>query len=569
MKEVIKEAVEIYIKKLQEEGKLKKCELPVIEIERPKDVSYGDWTTNIGFVGSKFFGISPFDITKIISDNLEIDGITSIDAIGGYINFTLSQNSTKEILQKVCEEGDEYGKSNIWEGKNIMVEYTDPNPFKVFHIGHLMPNVIGESIASLFEFSGAEVFRVNYQGDVGLHVAKALWGIKDKIQNFPQDKDSLSEKTRFLGECYALGAKKYEEDDFIKSEIIKINKSIYNESDDSLMKLYTKGRKWSLEHFEEIYELLGTKFDHYFFESETWRVGKKIVEENIGKVFEESEGAIIFDGDKYGLHKRVFISKEGLTTYEAKDIGLAELKKDYNDSDIMISVTAVEQKPYFEVIFKALELLDVAYKGKFEHVSHGLLQLKSGKMSSRTGNVISGESLLKEAKEIARKKVQEKLSEDVKDESVDIVAVAGIKFSILKQSLEKNIIYDNEQALSFEGDSGPYLQYTYARIQSVLRKAELANIEINFDSFSNNTLNIERLFSVFPEKVIISTREQAPHHVANYLLDLAHEFNSYYANNKIISNESSSSYKLAVAKATGHILKNGLGVLGIKTLDVM
>lgn len=569
MKETIKKSVIKYIKKLQENGELKECKLPDIEIERPKDISYGDWTTNIGFVGAKCFGISPVSVTKIISDNIEIDGVSSIDSIGGYINFTLSKDNTKKILQKICEEGDEYGRSNILEGKSIMLEYTDPNPFKVFHIGHLMPNVIGESMASLFEFSGADVLRVNYQGDVGLHVAKALWGVKDNIQNFPKDSDSLSKKTSFLGSCYARGAKMYNEDEFIRSEIIKINKSIYNKDDDSLMKLYNTGRRWSLEHFEEIYELLGTKFDHYFFESETWMVGKKIVEKNIGIVFEESEGAIIFDGDKYGLHKRVFISKEGLTTYEAKDIGLAELKRNYYNSDIMISVTAVEQKPYFEVIFKALGLLDKDYKGKLKHISHGLLQLKTGKMSSRTGNVISGESLLEEARNIAREKVQEKISEDIKDESVDIIAVAGIKFSILKQSLEKNIVYDNKQALSFDGDSGPYLQYTYARIQSVLRKAELNNIDIGFDLSTEDTTDIEKLFEIFPEKIILATREYSPHNVANYLLELAHEFNSYYANNKIISNNEASPYRLAVTKATGHIIKNGLNVLGIKILEVM
>ncbi len=570
MREIIQKEILYYIKKLQKDGYLKDCEIPNIEIERPKDMSHGDWTTNIGFVGAKLFGISPADVTAIIAKNIKINGVSSIIPVGGYINFTLSKSNKIEVLQKICEEMDDYGKSNIWEGKSVMVEYTDPNPFKVFHVGHLMPNVIGESVASLFEFSGADVFRVNYQGDVGLHVAKALWGIKDNIQNFPKDEDSLSCKTEFLGKCYAKGAEMYEKDELAKSEIIKINKSVYNQDDDNLMKLYAEGRMWSLEHFEEIYDLLGTRFDHYFFESETWKIGKKIVEDNIGTVFEKSEGAIIFDGEKYGLHKRVFISREGLTTYEAKDIGLAEAKRRYHDSDVIISVTAVEQKPYFEVIFKALELLDNSYKNKLKHVSHGLLQLKTGKMSSRTGNVISGESLLEEAKDIAKQKVQEKLSKETQEESINAVAVAGIKFSILKQSLDKNIIYDNEQALSFDGDSGPYLQYTYARIQSVLRKAEIKNIEIDFKSPSEETTNIEKLFPIFPEKIIISTKEQAPHHIANYLLELAHEFNSFYANNKIISDDdNTSSYKLAVSKATGHILKNGLNVLGIKTLDIM
>ncbi len=570
MKETIKQEVVKYIKKLQEEEKLKACEIPKIEVERPKDLSHGDWTTNVGFVCAKSFGMSPTDITKIISQNMSIDGVDSVEAVGGYVNFKLSEGNTRETLQKILEEGEDYGKSNYLEEKSVMVEYTDPNPFKVFHIGHLMPNVIGESIANFYEFAGARVYRVNYQGDVGLHVAKALWGIKDNIQNFPKEEDSLSTKTEYLGKCYASGARAYEEDEITREEIIKINKSVYNEDDESLMDLYKIGRRWSLLHFEEIYELLGTEFDHYFFESETWRVGKKIVEANLGKVFEESEGAIIFDGEKYGLHKRVFISREGITTYEAKDIGLAALKKDYHDCDIMISVTAVEQKPYFEVIFKALELIDETYKGKMRHISHGLLQLKSGKMSSRTGNVISGESLLDEAREIARKKVDEKLSQSLKDESINAVAVAGVKFSILKQSLEKNIIYDNQKALSFEGDSGPYLQYTYARIQSVLTKAELAGVLADPEApQAKDTAHIEKLFGIFPEKVLQSLKEEAPHYVANYLLELAHVFNGYYANHKIVSEEKESAYRVAVAEATGIVLHNGLKLLGIKTLDTM
>ncbi len=570
MKETIKQKIVKYIKKLQEEEKLKVCEIPKIEVERPKDLSHGDWTTNVGFVCAKSFGMSPSDITKIISQNLDIEGVSSLEAVGGYVNFKLSEGSSRKTLQKIIEEGEDYGKSNYLEGKSVMVEYTDPNPFKVFHIGHLMPNVIGESIANLYEFANAKVYRVNYQGDVGLHVAKALWGIKDDIQNFPSENDTLSVKTEFLGKCYARGAKAYEEDEIARGEIIKINKSVYNEDDESLMNLYKTGRRWSLLHFEEIYELLGTEFDHYFFESETWRIGKKIVEANLGKVFEESEGAIIFDGEKYGLHKRVFISRQGITTYEAKDIGLAALKRNYHDSDKMISVTAVEQKPYFEVIFKALELIDESYKGKMKHISHGLLQLKSGKMSSRTGNVISGESLLNEAREIAKQKVNEKLSQEIKQESIDAVAVAGIKFSILKQSLEKNITYDNQKALSFEGDSGPYLQYTYARIQSILRKAEMSGIFPDPEAPQvKDTESLEKFLGIFPEKVLQAIQEEAPHYIANYLLDLVHLFNSYYANHQIINDTQESAYRVAVAEATGIVLHNGLKLLGIKTLDTM
>jgi len=430
--------------------------------------NFGEYSTSIALVATNDVNPSPVNFAEKIADKIREQNselIKKVEIAGpGFINFYLKDEVFAENLKDVLEKGDKYGKNSALDGKKIMVEYTDPNPFKPFHIGHLMTNAIGESLAQILEFSGAEVSRANYQGDIGRHVAMAIWGLQQKGWDGSDVKQN--------GEAYAYGNEMFESNDLAKKEIIDLNKYLYEKFGENkdIDEVYKTGRKTSLEHFDELYRKLGTTFDYFFFESDTWKKGKEVVEKNIGDVFENSDGAIIFDGEKHGLHKRVFINSEGLTTYEAKDIGLAYAKSGAYKADEYITVTAVEQQEYFKVVFKALELLQPDFAGKFKSVTHGMMQFASGKMSSRKGNVITGESLLDEAQEVAREKMKDAGIEDTEKIS-EQVAVSAIKYAILKQTIGKNIIYNEEQALSFEGDSGPYLQYTYARAKSILRKA--------------------------------------------------------------------------------------------------
>ena len=289
-------------------------EIEDIHLEHPADLSYGDYSTNVAMVLGKVNSRNPKELAQEIADKIsENKSIEKVEVAGaGFINFYLSQEFFTESIKEILKEKDKWGSNGSLKKQKIIVEYTDPNPFKEFHIGHLMSNAIGESISRLVEFSGVETKRANYQGDVGLHVAKAIWGL--------QHGGSTSVQPELLGKAYAEGAKAYEEDEKAKEEIKEINKKVYDKSDKSINEIYDDGRKVSLEHFEEIYKKLGTKFDEYFFESETSPIGKKLVEENVGKVFEESDGAVIFKGEDFGLHTRVFINSEGLPTYEAKDL---------------------------------------------------------------------------------------------------------------------------------------------------------------------------------------------------------------------------------------------------------
>ncbi len=567
MKKIIGKKIKESIVQLQKDGVWSEFDVPEIVVERPKDLSHGDWTTNVAFLLAKELKKSPLDVAQELGGALSGEGlenITDITAVQpGYINFTCDRDLHTQELKSIIKVGDEYGKNDTLHGQKVTVEYTQPNPFKPFHIGHLMSNTIGESLSRIIEFSGADVVRANYQGDVGPHVAKALWGLK-KLGYDPTDIDKI-------GEAYAYGHAASEDDEKAKKEIDTINAAVYSESDPELMKIYNTGRIKTLERFEELYDILGTKFDRYYFESETWQKGEEIVRAHMGDIFEESEGAIIFDGEKYGLHKRVFITTQGLPTYEAKELGLTFLKKEKDPSDVYLVTTAVEQDEYFKVVTKALELIDESFVGKLKHISHGMMQLSSGKMSSRKGNVITGESLIMDAQKVAAEKMSERAENDVAQDTINMIAVAGLKFSILKQRAGKNIVYDADTALSFDGDSGPYVQYTYARCQSVIAKAQKNNMQPAFIHACEGSIVVEKILTQFEEVVEYANKEYAPHHIANYLLDLVHAYNSYYADNIIVDVEEQdiSEYRLAVTVATAQVIKNGMMLLGIRVPEKM
>ena len=417
-----------------------------------------------------------------------------------------------------------------------------------------MSNAIGESIARLFEYSGAEVRRANYQGDVGPHVAKAIWGLKK------QGLDASDASA--LGRAYAAGASVYEESAEMRKEIDAINFKLYDRSDSELNELYDAGRKASLAHFEEIYGILGTKFDHYFFESEAAPKGLEIVRAH-PNVFVESEGAIVY----HGPHTRVFITSKGLPTYETKELGLARMKADEWPFDISISVTAHEQSGYFEVVLDAMKKVLPELAPKLKHITHGMMRLPSGKMSSRTGDVVTGESLLGELIEQAKVRAKESRAED-SDKLAQDVAVAAIKYQILKQASGKDIIFDRERALSLEGDSGPYLQYAHARAHAVVEKAREQGVSPRVDE-SAAPMELSRLLHRFPEAVVYAAREMEPHLLTNYLLAFASTFNRWYANEHILDGSTSEPHKVALTDAVRQTLKNGLWLLGIPAPEQM
>jgi len=543
-----------------------------IHLEHPSDFAYGDYSTNVAMRIAKQIGENPKELAREITDKIREIKIKEIEKVkvagAGFINFYLSREFFTQSIKEILKIGEKWGSGNSLKNQKIIIEYTDPNPFKEFHIGHLMSNAIGESISRIIEFSGAEAKRANYQGDVGLHTAKAIWALMRRKQRGSTPLFTGDEVLGVLGEAYAEGAKAYDGDDIAKEEIKKINKKIYDKNDNEINSLYENGRKISLEHFEEIYKKLGTKFDYYFFESETGPIGKELVKKNIGKIFEESNGAIIFRGEKAGLHTRVFVNSEGLPTYEAKDLALAKIKNERYDYEKSIVITANEQKEYYKVVLEAMKQIYPELAKKIKHISHGILRLPSGKMSSRTGLVITSESLIGEVKT----KVLDKMKDaDIADKEgvAEQIAVGAIKYSILKQSAGKDIVFDFDKSISFEGDSGPYLQYAYARASSVLEKARRQNIKSDTKKVIAETTELEKLLYRFPEVIERANNEFEPHYITTYLTELAGVFNSFYSREKIVEESGSSPYKIALTEVFKITIKNGLWLLGIKAPENM
>lgn len=539
--------------------------LPVVAfaVEHPATTAHGDYACNVAMVLSKQLG----EVPRLIAERLiaaldgQIEYVDRIEIAGpGFINFYLSRDFFANEIERANTLGESWGKNQDWAGKKVLVEYTDPNPFKEFHVGHLFTNAVGESIARLFMMQGADTKRINYQGDVGLHVACAVWGMQKLGIEANGDVSP-----RKLGKAYALGATAYKEDETAQTEIRAINKKIYDRSDSEVNAIYDAGRKISLNYFESIYNIIDTQFFAYFFESETGPLGKELVLAN-PEIFPLSDEARIFKGEDYGLHTRVFINKEGLPTYEAKELALAKLKEDrLGEYDWSVISTASEVSEYFKVLKKALSFIYPELASKTEHIGHGMVRLTTGKMSSRTGDVISAIDFIDEVAAAAEQKMGESGHSSPNSELARDVAIAAIKYSTLRGSILQNSIFDKEKALSFEGDSGPYLQYTHARIGSVLEKAKLTGLSSSVSLLPETVYEVERIIYQFEEVVKEAFVERAPHKIASYLIELASAFNSFYAEEKIAdAGDTYAPYKIAVAEAVRTTLKNGLWILAIK-----
>lgn len=541
-----------------------------IPLEQPAGKSNGDYSTSIALKLAKKQGKNPRAFAEELVAKIEkSELIERIEIAGpGFINFYLSKSALKRQITRSREQGENFGNGAHFKGKKIMVEFGHPNTHKAFHIGHLRTLNLGESLARILTAQGATVFRANYQGDVGLHVAKCLWGYMQGEE--PGDLEAPRAKTEFLGKVYAKGAQTFEKDETAKKEIYEINKKIYAR-DPEIMPLWEKTRQWSLDYFEYTYDRFGTFFDRLFFESEVYELGRNLVLENLEKgVFEESEGAVIFPGEKHGLHNRVFITGEGNPTYEAKEIGLAKLEQEAFPFDLNIHVVGNEQAEYFRVVIEAMNTIYPGLKDRQKHLAYGMVNLASGKMSSRTGDVITAEFLIEEVKkELAKVMRESDLKEEEKAEVMEKVAIGGIKFIMLFGHAKNDIAFDMEKAVRLDGDSGPYLQYAYARISSILNKVE-GGVDPNFDMLRESDWDLARKLNGFEYAAKKAAEELSPHYIAHYLLELASEFSGWYGSNSVKNAEEGlREARIEMLKAVKQVIRNGLYLMGIEVLPKM
>jgi len=572
---------------------LRKLKIPEdkLEFEHPLEASHGDYATNIAMRVKKKGFSSPVQLAQEIVNTWRRMGLppwlSSVSvAKPGFINIKLTTQTLSSQVAKVLKEKESYGRGKAKKEK-IMVEFAHPNTHKLFHIGHLRNIILGEAISRLLEFKGREVVRANYQGDVGLHIAKVLWGLKGIRRRIPR---SLKAKIELLADCYVRGNKAYERTERSRKQIEDLNQKLYAK-DPEILELWEKTKKWSLDYFDQIYKRLNIFFDRFYFESEVAEKGKKMVLEGLKKgIFEKSEGAIIFPGERYGLHNRVFITQKGLATYEAKDLALADLQFSEFSPDKIIHIVGPEQKGYFEVLFKALERVLPKTKNKEKHLLYGWVRLREGKMASREGSVVEAGWLLDQVKEEILKilKNQRSYKKKEKEKIAETVAVAAVKYSLLKYSVGRDIVFDIEESVNLEGDSGCYLLYTYARSRSVLRKAGVSTNTLltskkSWQFRESEEISLLRTLYRFPEVVFEASQIFNPGLLCSFLFDLAQKYNLFYnrlsilkplpdvSDNQLASQSAKvvRQSRLALTAACAQIIKNGLELLGIEALERM
>lgn len=529
-----------------------------VVLTRPEE-QFGDFATNIAMQLAKKLGKNPREVAQAIVDKLGMDASV---AGPGFINIRVSDGHVFMAAQ------DATTLPQTFENQVVITEYSDPNPFKILHAGHIYTTIVGDVIANLMETAGATVHRVNYGGDVGLHVGKTMWAMLQRLGGeFPEKLQEIpaEERSAWMAGAYVEGNNAYTENGQAKAEITALNKRVYqfhaeNDRNSPLAQIYWTCREWSYRAFDVFYERLGTKMDRYYPESEVAASGLAAVKEQIGSVFEESEGAVVFKGEAYGLHTRVFVNKEGLPTYEAKEVGLILKKYDDYHFDHSIIVTANEQMHYMAVVMKAVEQFLPQLVQLSTYVSHGMVKLVGGvKMSSRLGNIIPAIQVIEETAK-ANKSVNQKDDERV--------TLGAIKYSFLKNRIGGDIIYDPKESVSLEGNSGPYLQYALVRARSILRKLDGIEAASETKELDPAERSLARQISLYPEAFAAALADYSPHHICGYLYELAVTFNRFYEQSRVIGHERAAE-RVGLVQAYEKTLSHGLTVLGMPKPEQM
>lgn len=509
--------------------------------------------------------------------------IRKVDCEKAYLNIHFNYSAVLTELRNRIQNGSWFTPRDLagFLPEKIMVEYSQPNTHKIFHVGHLRNVCIGDSLVRILRYSGRKVVSVNYIGDVGTHIAECLWYLNHSGEDPPD-----SNRADWLGNIYTkaklfLEISEGEEKEKYRREISKIQMSLEG-GEQEITSLWKETRSWSLESFWEIYRWLGISFDHYFYESEVEKAGKEIVDKYLEMgIFKKSRGAVIADLEEYGLGVFLVLKSDGTSLYNTKDLALAKLKFDDYDIESSWYVVGSEQNHFFSQLFKVLEIMGYDEASSCRHISYELVMLPEGKMSSRKGNVFSFEGLKDEiVSQILNEHLdgRDEWSEEQKKETAGKIAVACLKYGMLSKENRKRIVFDKEKWLKLEGDTGGYLLYTLTRIRSIFRKAKSRGIE-NTDSlvdiggkviFSHEMeWKVVRKLLTFNDIIETILRDANPSHLSNYLQEVCKTFSRFYSSCPVLKDGEARDTRLLICRCTERTLVEGLDLLGIEPVDEM
>ncbi len=523
------------------------------------------------FVLAKAEKKSPVEVAKELYETLKPviaahKMFTNVSVAGPYINVSIDKAVLGPmVVKKVAKDGEKFGSQKA-EKQSLMFEYSQPNTHKAFHIGHMRNAMLGAALIHLYESQGTKVRAVTYVNDIGTHVAKCLWALEKFFAGqIPED-----ERGRFLGNVYAHAAKMLEEHPEWKSQADEVLQKL-EAHESEVETLWKETRQWSLDGFDAIYKELGIEFDESYFESDVVEQGKKAVDELLKKgIARESDGAIIMDLSEFGLDVLVVRKSDGTGLYSTSDLGLAQAKAK-KKWDASVVMTDMRQDLYFKQLHKTLELF--GFDKPMSHIGYELVRLASGSMSSRKGKIVLYEDFREEVVAQAEKETKERHADWTKakvDETAHALAIASIKFSMLKVKPSQIIVFDKAEALSFSGFSAPYVLYTYARIMSILKKAGEAETK-KMHAFDNPLEKaLVMLLTRYPETVAQARDQEDPSEICRYTHDLARAFSSFYEKCSVKDAESEvKAGRIALITAVSQTLANALRLLGIETLEEM
>lgn len=562
---------------------LYKIEAPDFSVEYPKQKEFGDYASNAAMILAKRLNKSPMEIAGKLADKIKKDEktkelLSKVEiAKPGFINFSLSDECLVSNLDNILKEKDRFGSSNIGKGKTIVIDYSAPNVAKPMHVGHLRSTIIGQALYNIYKFLGYKAIGDSHIGDWGTQFGKLIyaykyWGDKKKIRD-----NAIEEMTKLYVRFHKESESNKELEELARRETKRLQ-----DKDDENIKIWKFLVRESLKEFDKIYKILGVKFDYALGESFYDNMLAGAVKESLDKKAAfRSEGAIVINLDKYNLPPFLIRKKDGAYLYTTTDLATVKYRREKFKADKILYVVSNEQALHFRQLFSALEILNWSKGIELEHIKFGMVLQKTGKkFSTRKGEAVKLSELIKKSIELARKVVEEKnpeLKNKEKKKIARAVGLGALKYNDLSQNRLTDITFNWDKMLSFEGNSAPYLQYVYARISSLERKFnELYKFNrLNiFDKPDFKLLNekaeknVMRKLTQFPEIIENSAKDNFPHLIALYLYELAVLFNVFYDSAPILKSEKKiAKARLALARATAIVIKNGLDLLGIEVLE--
>jgi arginyl-tRNA synthetase len=525
-----------------------------VVLSRPEP-QFGDYATNVALQLAGKVGKPPRDIAVTLADKLQATGeFEKVDVAGpGFINLTLSSEALLDLTKRE--------PIPHRAGQTVVIETNNPNPFKAMHIGHAYNAILADTMANLLAVDGARVRRVSYHGDVGTHVGKSMWAILketggdiSKLEAVPED-----ERNRFMSKMYATGSRAYKESEEVKKEVDELAKQSFVLDDPTYKAIYDLCAKWSFDGIDRTVAKIGNvPIERRYVESETEAPGKKLIIDHTPQVFTKSGDAYVFEGSKYGSFDNIYIASNGNGLYGAHDMGLIQLKyADYPDMSESYVVTGSDQGVYMKGVIAASELAIPELKGKLKTRTTGVVKLSSGKMSSRDGDVIEIDWLFDEFG---------KAIKDRGGEPTDEIVAGALRYQFLKVKIGGDVVFDVTEAVSLTGNTGSYLQYAHARARRILEKIE-GTVALPSEVRSEDRPLVRKL-GEYREIVELATRTLEPHHICNYLFELAQEFNRYYEKNQVIGSEYEA-HRAGLVAVYADTLRAGLLILGIAAPDKM